>query len=283
MFKQVDSKLLPLDKKIAQRFAKMRPSPGEREVKDRRMDHLHRRKVEGAFHTPTWACCKVGGTEYRVNGQHTSKMLLQADDFVPGMEVMVLTFKADTLDDLASLFAQFDSKYSSRNSADIAGAHAGLHEELTDMSGSMVSRICYAIAMAETDCFESCKGARPDDEDRARLIHENVDVAVWLRQILEHPKTSSAGCLAAAYRMWQKDKHYADVFWGHVLKEGHPDPNHATRKLARALHEQMKDKLRKTPPRGYFYQCIKAWNAMRLDRDLKSLRYDRRSAIPLTR
>ena len=287
MFQLEDQQMVDLDKKLARRFAKMRPCPGERSVTKRRMDYLHRRYIEGNFHTPCWASCRTNGTEYRVNGQHTAKMVLQAADFPIGMKVFLLNFKADSVEDLPELFAQFDSKYSQRSASDIAGAHGGLHAELSEMTGQELARVCFSIAVSDTNCWTLCRDRRPDEEERARLIHDdrNADFALWAVQLIKHASTNQAGVLAAAYRTWMKDSHFADVFWRHVVKESHPDPAHPTRILARLLITRKADKgTVKWPARRFMVHSLRAWNAARTKKPIKSLGlFKKTMGIPLTK
>ena len=288
MFKLIEQKMVPLDKRLAKKFANMRPCPGERPVSTRRLDHLHRRLVEGSFHSPNWASCKMNGAEYRVNGHHSSQMLLQCAEFPTDLQAFVMIFKADSGDDLPELFAQFDSKYSSRNSSEIAGAHGGIHPELSGLSGQTISRIVFAIALSETNCWATCKGSRPDEEDRARLIHDehNRQFAIWASEKLTGQRsTNLSGVIAASFRTWTRDPRYADVFWGHVVKEGHPDPVHPTRMLAKLLNMRVADTgTTRWPPRRYLVHSMRAWNAARTSKTIKSLgQYKDDSAIPFTK
>ena len=287
MFHLEDQQMVDLDKKLARRFAKMRPCPGQRPVTKRRMDYLHRRYIEGNFHTPCWASCRTNGTDYLMNGQHTARMVLQVADFPVSMKVFVMNFKADSVEDLPELFAQFDSKYSQRNASDIAGAHGGLHPELSELTGQDLSRVCFAIAISDTDCWALCRNRRPDEEERARLIHDdhNTDFALWVQRLIKHPSTNQAGVLAAAYRTWMKDSHFADVFWVHVVKESHPDPNHPSRMLAKLLVSRKADKgTARWSVRRFMVHSLRAWNAARTKKPIKSLGlFKNKMAIPLTK
>ena len=265
----------------------MRPCPGERPITKRRMDYLHRRFIEGNFHTPCWASCRTNGTEYRINGQHTSKMVLQVADFPVGLKVFMLNFKADGVEDLPELFAQFDSKYSQRNASDIAGAHGGLHSELAKMTGQELARVCFAIALSDTNCWDLCRTRRPDEEERARLIHDNrnAEFALWVLLLIKHASTNQSGVLAAAYRTWTKDAHYADVFWRHVVREGHPDPEHPTRMLAKVLLGRKADKgTAKWSAKRFMIHSLRAWNAARTKKSIMSLgQFNKNMGIPLTK
>jgi len=94
VIKFVQSETLPLTRELAEAMYKMPPSPTERELNAKRVEHLREKLLAGLFHPPYWVKAIVDGKEYRAYGQHSSAMLVQANGHFPeGLVVHVDTFE----------------------------------------------------------------------------------------------------------------------------------------------------------------------------------------------
>jgi hypothetical protein len=134
VIKFVGSETLPLTRELAETMHKMTPSPTERELNSKRVEHLREKLLAGLFHPPYWVKAIVDGNEYRANGQHSSAMLVQANGHFPeGLVAHLDTFECSGMDALALLFRQFDDRKSARSPADIAGAYQGLQNDLDEL------------------------------------------------------------------------------------------------------------------------------------------------------
>ena len=90
--------------------------------------------LQGRRCSANWAIAKVGDKEYRVNGQHSAGVLAELNgQFPQGLIVHLDTYEVDSLDGLALLFRQFDSRKSGRTPTDVSGAYQGLYPELRDV------------------------------------------------------------------------------------------------------------------------------------------------------
>src|SRR5215471_901389 len=135
MFKIIESKTLPLTRDVATQFASMTPSHTERTFLPKRLKMLEDRYQSGLFVSCHWACVSLGGVLYRMNGQHSSQMLAKLPDpFPQHLFVHLDTFEAETREDMALLFRQFDTRDSARTPLDISQAYQHTYPELAGIA-----------------------------------------------------------------------------------------------------------------------------------------------------
>lgn len=263
MYKQTSSKIVPLTRELAEEFATMRSTPGERRLTPKRKNYLLQKFNDGAFHSPVWASATVNGIRYRANGQHSSTMLAELNgNFPVGLPVHVMEFECDGMPDLADLFGQFDAKDSARSVNDIITSHGRIHPELDKISSSDIGRAVASLAylMGVTRKI----GA----EERAQLVHAHVQFIVWAHPYLGVRKLSRAPVIAAIHKTWFKNEPAAADFWTRVKEEDHPEVDHPSRVLATFLRDsivsdrQSKAAMRFSPD-SFYIKCIHAWNAYR--------------------
>lgn len=282
MFKLVSSKLEKLTPELAKRFAKMPGTVGERPLNPSRLEYLAQKIRECRFHTPRWAIGLIGNKEYRVNGQHSSTVLSQLNgDFPKGLKVQIDTFQCDGKDDLPELFEQFDPPISSRSRTDLAVVHARLHKELDGIAPTNLFYIIQGIA-AHHLLLEEVE--RLDMFERANLIHNNIDFALFAHSISKAPRLAKPGLIAAAYETWRLDRADAELFWTQVVDRSNPDPKHPTRLLGNFMCDGLESDKQRTMPtswdtRAYYAKCIHAWNAWRRNVTTK-MKYSREAALP---
>ena len=279
MFKLVNDRSVPMTRELALDVATMLATPWERPVKDFRVQHLRSELDKGAFHPPLWVFAKVkeNGKFFRVNGQHSSIMLSGLNGKFPkSLRATIHEYICDTMEDAAELFSKYDNPISSRTGSEIANAHGRAHDELAKMSPSDVGSIVLGIAGAGNE------GSAPkakDPADRARLIHSNIDFALFAHRFCRRRITSKTAVLAAIYHTWKRDPDFAATFWDEVRTASHRDPKHPSRTLNDFLKEGIHTQ--KWTARAVFVKCHHAWNAARQNPwRTTDLKYTKTAPVP---
>jgi hypothetical protein len=263
MYRELEPKTIPLTRELAEDVATMRGTPGERVLDKGRLAYLRGRFEEGAFHTPEWAVATLNGIRYRVNGQHSSNMLVSLNGTFPaGMRVSWKEFHCDSVEDLADLFSQFDAAKSARSLSDIVGAHASIHPEFSNIKKTYiqkaVSGIAYAMGLSKK---------LATNDDRAKLVHSHQAFIVWGSGFVRAKHLDRSPVVAAMYKTWSKSPSHATEFWTLVRDENHPDVDHPTRVLATFLRDNIvresQTRVNRWSPQAFAAKSIHAWNAFR--------------------
>lgn len=268
-------------KSLAKQYTEMDPAPHDRPLSERRLQVYQRLREQGLFRPVTWAsalCTETGGV-YRVNGKHTSVMLSGLNNMPDDFYVTVEEYECDTLEDVARLYATFDSKTQSRSSHDINASFAATVPELRDISTTNISRIVAGMSFA----IEGGKyNSTISPAERAELLLEHTHFVVWCAGILSQGSPGEAGArvaarhlrrapvIAAMFDTWTKSKTAADEFWCAVRDETGTSPTLPDRKLARLLlttslgHERSGSaSTHLLPAREVYVKSLHAWNAWR--------------------
>lgn len=261
-------------KKLAQEFSSMDAAPHDRPLSERRLLVYERLLKEGKFRPITWASafCKETGGTYRVNGKHTSMMLVAWDDPVD-LYITVERYECDTLDDVGRLYATFDSKMQSRSANDIYYSFAACVPELRDVAVRTIP-----LSVAGMGLYLSgpvLNTSRTQPADRAELLLEHSPFVVWLDELLQgksnvNSHMKRAAVCAAIFATYQKHSPDALKFWEEVRDETAPKPGLPSRKLAHYLVANFsrmgKGKQRVAiKDREVYCKCLTAWNAWRKD------------------
>src|SRR5262245_23252364 len=100
MITKLKVELLPLTRELARQFAEMHSVPGERELRQARVNYFLKALQTGTFASPNWSQAVIaredGGEEtLRVDGQHTSHVLATCDDvlFPHDLNATVTTYR----------------------------------------------------------------------------------------------------------------------------------------------------------------------------------------------
>src|SRR5262252_1402813 len=121
-FRLMNSEIKELTLPLAQSFHAMAPSPTERGLDKNRLKMLKEKAHGKLLISFSWARALLNGQWIRVNGQHSSQMLVELNgEFPAGLKVHMDDYEVADLQGLALLFRQFDAKKSGRTSADVAG------------------------------------------------------------------------------------------------------------------------------------------------------------------
>jgi hypothetical protein len=267
-------KTVRVSRQIAEQFSKMDP-PHDRPLNERRMMVYERFMKDGSFRPVTWATCFCieTGQEYRVNGHHTSTLLARLDP-IPEFYAVIESYEADTLDDVAKLWATFDSRICVRTNSDINGSFAATVDELKEFPTRFINLIVTALSFHK---WGDQYGATPAPE-RAELILDSVEFALWVSSVLGHRDGKSVRFLyrgpvvAAMYATWLKSHKAATDFWCAVRDETGDNPNRPDRRLAKWLGQMNVDsgqgaasarRARRAKQREFYVKCLHAWNAWR--------------------
>jgi hypothetical protein len=284
-----EPKTRKLTRSLAEEFTGMTPAPGDRPINATRSAVLKRAFDTKQFRTAEWAVayCEATKQKYRVNGKHTSTILSQTNgDFPKNLSVIVEEYHCDTLDDVAALYATFDTRVSARTTGDINHIYAGIVPELSEVTGKEINTVISGISFA---IWETAYSSHPVEE-RAQLIVAHADFGLWFSNLLKgHPNSARntltrVAVAAAMFRTWTKSKVAASDFWGAVRDESDTKPSDPTRKLAKfltsvRLASRSTFKSTSVSSREIFVKSIHAWNAWR-DNTATDMKYYPASKTP---
>lgn len=276
--------------RIAKQFHEMPGAPGDRGFRESRRDKIASAITERTFRVGNFASvhCKQNGITYRANGKHTSRVITELNGKTPDdLEILVERYEADTLQDVAQLYATFDQPWSVRNTCDINRAFAGAIEDLHGVPSRIINLAVTGIAIVESNC----NAYSTPVEVRAAALNENAEFVLWLNDMIgKSTKESSylrrSAVVAAMYATWRKAKKAATQFWTLVLNATGPEKTSPDRVLNFYLvtHVLRNSKDSKPvgnaeTPRSMFCRCIHAWNAWRKGKTTE-LRYFPAVEIP---
>jgi hypothetical protein len=285
-------------KALAKQFVEMDAAPHDRELSEKRLQVYQRFLAAGQFRPVTWATalCRETGGLYRVNGKHTSTLLSGLEE-MPEFYVTVEEYECDTLEDVAKLYATFDSNLQSRTARDIYMSFAATVPEIKGLPartiGVAVAGMSIGLGIAVLG--RSSWMVRQQPADRAELLLEHPEFVLWLHELIGTGKPNSekrsarhlmrAPVVGAAFNTWKKAKGPATDFWTAVRDETGTPPAVPDRKLAHYLLTVGVDsgrgasRVRKSDPREMYVKCLHAWNAWRSG-ESTSLHYYAEAKVP---
>lgn len=258
--------------RLAKEFAEMDAAHVDRPLSERRLQVYRRVRAEGGFRPVAWAkaWCKETGQYYRVNGKHTSTLFSDGDN-PDNLYVTVEDYNCDTLEDVAKLYATFDSQSQTRTTADINRSFAAVIPELAGFDSRFINLVVSALNLSPTDP-EHVQGT---PAERAEVLFDNVELVLWLKDVMGDRKKSHhlhrVAVVAAIIASYRKAKGPAAEFWAAVRDETGPTPDVPDRKLAKFLTTTVAHKSAhagapsrfRISGREYFVKCARAWNAWR--------------------
>lgn len=264
-------KVVRITKKLAEEFRDMTPSPGDRNLSDKRRSRLQSHVTKHTMRPCVWAkvYCKADSKTYRVNGQHTSTVMAEANGEAKGLFAFVELYEADSLEDVASLYSTFDARFNSRSQNDLNRSFSHSVETLDDIPGPIINVAISGLSFA---LWGESGSAAAAPETRAALIPANAGFILWL-----HDRTSELGkdirivkrapITAAMYRTYEKDKKAATEFWDAVIHGSGSDFRSPDRKLHKyllgtAIRSSSTERQR-AGRREMYVKALHAWNAWR--------------------
>lgn len=266
--------------KLAKEWAEMESAIQDRPLSERRLQ-VHRNTLnKDGFRPVLWAvayCKELENDHFRINGKHTSTLFASVDlSKHQDLYATIEEYECDTIEDMAALYATFDTQIQSRNTTDINRSFASAIPELKEFDNKTINLIVSAIEYSKNP-HKSSGGSSRTAMDRAEELFDNIGFAQWVNKLLNDVDYKASihlrrvPVMAAAYGTYQKSMKAATEFWTAVRDMTGDKPNLPDRKLALFL-VQMKiatsttkgipDRFRLTP-REFYYKSLTAWNAWR--------------------
>jgi hypothetical protein len=271
-----------LTPEVVKQYRDMPASAVEREINKSHIKQLRNRIEEGRSVVFHWATAEIDGVPglIRINGQHSSEMLSQMDGQMPnGLKVVREHYRCRNGEGLAILFQQFDTRFSTRSPADVAGVYQGLQEPLR-----VVPKPYAKLAIDGYTWFmRFVEKAPPPIGDEAYVLMADAKLhpfIVWLGETLNSKtrELQPRGVVAAIFGTFDKSSMKARVFWEEVARGGgDPDqadlPTTAIDNWLRGVYEGA-IQIDKLGPGNYYQACVNAWNAYLDGKKLTNVRYD---------
>lgn len=269
-------KVLQITKTLATWFAEM-PCYRDRPLSPQRKEWI-KEEAKRALRTFVWAYAIHDGKEYRVNGKHSSNAFVEmfAAGSAPEAVALVEFYYCDTLEDVAALFATYDSKKSARTTSDINRIFSAASPRLENITSRVLDLCVTGLATAHWGTAASAQSI----ENRARLMLANEAFCEFMNELLSvdakdciHIKRGPvAAAIAATFRKCQAD---AKKFWIDVRDGANAVNTSPQRQLERYLLSvsiKSKAKFKRggeeivkkiVDPSEVYARCILAWNAYR--------------------
>jgi hypothetical protein len=278
MFKLVSSETKPLTPQLAEEFMNLPASPTERLFDEGRARMLREKAEAGQLIAFQWAKAKHGDKVFRMNGQHSSKVLVDLNGSFPeGLNVHLDTYEVETQDDLANLFRQFDNRKSGRTPGDVAGAYQGLQPALEG-----VSRPSAKIAVEGVNWwYRYVEGAPAKKGDDTYSLFGDTRLHPfigWVGDVfsIKTPELKRQTVVAAMFGTFEANEEEAKKFWAEVSRGGVEfEENHPTTVLDAFLKALIEDKRKlDLKPANLYQASVYAWNAYREEKTISSIKWD---------
>lgn len=277
MFQLKTSSTQLVTRALASTFATMTPSPTERAFSEKRATYLQDRYDRGMFIPCQWASVWLGGSQFRMNGQHSSSILAKLPEpFPTHLYAHMDEYEAETPEDMTLLFRQFDPRESSRSARDVSGAYQYTYPELRSLHPDVVKLGAEGIAWY----LRVIVGSNIDrGDDRYQLLGKPLyyDFLRWLGGLLDMktPELKKIEIIAAMYATDIVAESASREFWEKVARGGNAydeqDPTTVLDKWLKSCRDGTCDDKMK---QSYHYQgCIYAWNAMRDEQRIRSIKF----------
>lgn len=278
---------------LAAKFRDMEPVPNDRALNPRRVEAYRKMLLAGLFRPVQWAtahCLETGAT-YRVNGKHTSNLFSEFDELPQPLHATVENYHCDTLDDVARLYATFDSRTQVRTTNDINRAFAAIDEELRDIPSRIINLCVTGIAYKE---YGDRYAARPAAERAECLLEEHNKMFVrWVSEAVGSQTINSwlwrSPVVAAMYAGYERSRRDANEFWLAVRDGTGTSPKSPDRVLQRFLMTKFvlkgqgchtnRSAKSLVSQREMYVKCLHAWNAWRRG-TTTDLKYHPQAKVP---
>jgi hypothetical protein len=245
-FTKVKVEGVPLSVELANEFAALSPLPGERDERDQRREYLERHLRNGTSGGPCWARgrCLSDGSVYRLDGQHSSKLLsnLPPDIAFPtGLLVTIDDWEFDTLEqDGPAVFNLFNHPKSARTNEDAVGIYRARAKVLNDISKPFLVKVGDGIAEYERGRDGGMVLVPRERGSYFLLSDQYRDFTLWIGRFRTTKNAAFMKRPALVAEMladWLYSSEHATEFWQYVLTESHPEADHETRALAEQFRQ----------------------------------------------
>jgi hypothetical protein len=240
MIKTVKEDRVLLTPEVAKQHATMTPMPGERPFKQARMNALRKLYEGGKFKSMLWAKGTERGQteEWRINGQHSSKMFAalaqdEPEQFPKDLYATVWEYTWDRAEERADVFAMFDNRISQRDTVDTMGIHLAQYPDLN------VAGITAVLVVDLTKGLNAYYAGN-DRARRLTVYERGVYLAdpkhrEFIRWALEFADGTAGwllnktGIVAQMFDDFvNRDREVIGKFWGYVFNQNHPNRDHET-------------------------------------------------------
>lgn len=278
---------------LATKFRDMDPVPHDRPLNPKRVEAYRKMLSVGLFRPVQWATvyCNETQSTYRVNGKHTSNLFAEYEELPQTIHATIEHYHCDDLDDVARLYATFDSRTQVRTTNDINRAFAAIDPDLSELPTKIINLCVTAIAYSKHgDAYAQIPAA---ERAEGLLDDHNKAFVQWVGSVLGTSPNENTRILwrspvvAAMYASHQKSKRSANEFWL-AVRDG---SGNSHKKPDRVLNRFLLSKAVKTGggwsrkasalcgTREMFVKCLHAWNAWRRD-TTTDLKYHAQGKIP---
>lgn len=281
-------------KALAIRFRDMDPVPNDRVLNPKRVEAYRKMLAAGLFRPVHWATvyCNETQATYRANGKHTSNLFAEYDELPQPVYATIEHFHCDDLDDVARLYATFDSRIIVRTTSDINRAFAAIDPDLSSMPSKIVNLCVTAISYCKHG--EGYTYVAAAERAECLLDDYNKAFVTWVHDILGNSSSEAtkllwrAPVVAAMNASYAKCRRDANEFWLAVRDGTGATPKAPDRVLNRYLLSRVvsdngnngkRKKSQVVGPREMFVKCLHAWNAWRRD-TTTDLKYHAQGKIP---
>lgn len=278
---------------LAAKFRDMDPVPHDRPLNPKRVEAYRKMLAAGLFRPVQWATVHCNETQatYRVNGKHTSNLFAEYEELPQTVHATIEHYHCDDLDDVARLYATFDSRTQVRTTNDINRAFAAIDPDLSELPTKIINLCVTAIAY----CKHGDQYAQIPAAERAECLldEQNKAFVAWVHAVLGNSGNRESSRLlwrssvvAAMHASYQKSRRDANEFWLAVRDGTGATPKTPDRVLNRFLlgkavlgSKTARHSSGLVSPREMFVKCLHAWNAWRRD-TTTDLKYHAQGKIP---
>lgn len=216
-----------------------------------------------------WATVQFEGKKLRMNGQHSSAAIVEVAAEIPEHLVFHIDhYEANSREGMVGLFRQFDQRWSSRSSADIAGAYQGLMKQISECQRKVMKAAAEAISW----CRRTVDGEEgvPTGDDTYSILHveRHLPFLLWVNGIVNGRKElMKKEVMAAMYKSHDCSESHATEFWRPVSfgPDYFSDDTTPGAVLITELSRSFEEpdfREREFPQASIYYKkSVKAWNA----------------------
>jgi len=269
MFTKTHVTGVPLTLELAQSFVNLTPLPGERDQKPKRIDFLLRCLRDHTFDGPSWARgrCATDGQTYRLDGQHSSAMLVSLSRLAPdvpfpdGLLVTVTDYEFGSIsEDGAALFDIFNHPQSSRTNEDAMGFYRAHTVPLHDIATRTLVKIAGGIREHQKALGKHGMVYPPRSIGlywKEPRFEQFASWAATFEDTKNRGFLAKPGIVAEMFGDWSEHPALAEEFWAYVFYENHPEAEHETRELAQTYREMQIKRKHRTA--DYRKRAATAW------------------------
>lgn len=277
---------------LAVKFRDMEPVPHDRPLNPKRVEAYRKMLLAGLFRPVQWATAHCHETQctYRLNGKHTSNLFAEYEHLPQEIHATVEHWHCDDLDDVARLYATYDSRTQVRTTNDINRAFAAVDPELAELPSKLITICVTGIAYYKHgDAYTNSPAA---ERAECLLDDSNKVFIEWLHSVVQSKNETThhlwrSPVVSAMYASFQKSRKAANEFWLAVRDGTGSTPKKPDRVLrdfllTRSVNNRASvgaSSKRICPPREMYVKCLHGWNAWRRD-TTTDLKYHAQAKIP---